>query len=119
MPFKNIQESWVKRIEENMRNESEVLKAGREEYFRKLIQAPYKPKGMVLSTILRVLALSCGTGDPSRGDPIYWAGSRKAAELWRMANSGVSPEMNVSARNFRSSFSVASLMSLVQGRRKS
>ena len=63
----------VKRIKENMRNEceSEVIKAGREESSRKLDQAPYKPKGMVLSTILPVLALSCRTGGPSRGDPIY------------------------------------------------
>lgn len=65
----------VKSVKENMRNEceSEVLKACREEYSRKLDQAPYKPKGMVLGTIPRVLALSCGAGDPNRGDPIYWA----------------------------------------------
>jgi transcription elongation factor SPT6 len=64
----------IKSVKENMRAEceSEVLKACREEYSRKLDQAPYKPKGMVLGTIPRVLALSNGNGDPAR-QPVHWA----------------------------------------------
>jgi len=74
LAFNRLDRIMVKSVKENMRNEceSEVLKACREEYSKKLDQAPYKPKGMVLGTIPRVLALSCGNGDPSR-DPIYWA----------------------------------------------
>lgn len=72
--FGKLDRIMVKSVKENMRNEceSEVLQACRDEYSKKLDQAPYKPKGMVLGTIPRVLALSCGSGDPLR-DPIFWA----------------------------------------------
>lgn len=75
LSFHKLDRIMVKSVKENMRNEceSEVLKACREEYSKKLDQAPYKPKGMVLGTIPRVLSLSCGKGDPGRDDPIYWA----------------------------------------------
>ena len=61
-------------MKDNLRSECQdsVLKICREEYYRKLDQAPYKPKGMVLGTIPRVLALSNGNGDPNR-DPVCWA----------------------------------------------
>lgn len=64
----------MKSVKENMRAECEssVLAACREEYSRKLDQAPYKPKGMVLGTIPRVLALSNGSSDPGRDD-VCWA----------------------------------------------
>ncbi|KAK5987461.1 Transcription elongation factor SPT6 [Cladobotryum mycophilum] len=52
--------------------QDEVLKMCRQEFYRKLDQAPYKPKGMILGTTPRVLVLSNGAGDPAR-DPICWA----------------------------------------------
>jgi transcription elongation factor SPT6 len=63
-----------KSVKENMRAECEssVLAACREEYSRKLDQAPYKPKGMVLGTVPRVLALSNGSSDPGR-EAVCWA----------------------------------------------
>ncbi|ELR06845.1 Nucleosome remodeling protein [Pseudogymnoascus destructans] len=74
LAFRRLDRIMVKSVKENMRNEceSEVLKACRDEYSKKLDQAPYKPKGMVLGTTPRVLALSSGSGDAARG-PVYWA----------------------------------------------
>lgn len=64
----------MKSVKENIRQECEssILAACREEYSRKLDQAPYKPKGMMLGTVPRVLTLSNGNADPSR-DAIHWA----------------------------------------------
>lgn len=61
-------------VKENMKTECEnqVAKTCREEYLKKLDQAPYKPKGMILGTVPRVLALSNGTGIYGR-DAICWA----------------------------------------------
>ncbi|OBT50660.1 hypothetical protein VE04_08830 [Pseudogymnoascus sp. 24MN13] len=63
LAFRRLDRIMVKSVKENMRNEceSEVLKACRDEYSKKLDQAPYKPKGMVLGTTPRVLALSSAT----------------------------------------------------------
>ncbi len=74
LAFAKLDRFMIKSVKENMRAEceSEVLKACREEYSRKLDQAPYKPKGMVLGTVPRVLALSNGNGDPAR-QPVHWA----------------------------------------------
>ena len=52
--------------------ENEIAKSCREEYLRRLDQAPYKPKGMVIGTIPRVLALSNGTAFVGR-EAICWA----------------------------------------------
>lgn len=64
----------MKSVKENIRTECEssILAACREEYSRKLDQAPYKPKGMMLGTIPRVLTLSNGSNDPGR-DAVHWA----------------------------------------------
>lgn len=61
-------------VKENIRQECEnhVAKECREAFSSRLDQAPYKPKGMVLGTVPRVIALSTGTGTVGR-DPIYWA----------------------------------------------
>ncbi|KEY63806.1 hypothetical protein S7711_09516 [Stachybotrys chartarum IBT 7711] len=63
----------AKNIKEVIRTfcQDEVLKSCRQAYYRRLDQAPYKPKGMVLGTTPRVLILSNGMGDPAR-DPICW-----------------------------------------------
>ena len=62
----------VKSVKENMRNEreSEVVKASRKEYSKKL------------GTIPRVPALSCGAGDQAVVLQFTGHGSRKMAGLW-------------------------------------
>lgn len=52
--------------------ENEIAKSCREEYLRRLDQAPYKPKGMMIGTIPRVLALSNGTAPVGR-EAVCWA----------------------------------------------
>lgn len=61
-------------VKENIRQECEnhVAKECRESFSQRLDQAPYKPPGMVLGTVPRVLALSTGTGVVGR-EPIHWA----------------------------------------------
>lgn len=61
-------------VKENIRQECEnhVAKECREAFSQRLDQAPYKPHGMVLGTVPRVLALSTGTGIVGR-EPIHWA----------------------------------------------
>ena len=58
-------------VKENLKTECEnqVAKTCRDECIKKIDQAPYKPKGMVLGTIPRVLALSNGGGILGK-DPI-------------------------------------------------
>ena len=64
----------AKGVKENLRTrcEDEVAKSCREEFLKRLDQAPYKPKGMILGTLPRVLALSNGSGVFGR-DSINWA----------------------------------------------
>ncbi|EAS35186.3 transcription elongation factor spt6 [Coccidioides immitis RS] len=61
-------------VKENIKTECEnhVAKECREAFSLRLDQAPYKPKGMILGTIPRVLTLSAGAGIIGK-DPIYWA----------------------------------------------
>ena len=74
MALSKLDKVMVRGVKEALRTECEnqVAKACREEYGKKLDQAPYKPKGMVLGTSPRVLALSNGSGTFGR-DPICWA----------------------------------------------
>ena len=71
--FPKLEKVIVKNVKEVIRTfcQDEVLKMCRQEYYRKLDQAPYKPKGMILGTTPRVIALSNGMGDPAR-EPICW-----------------------------------------------
>jgi transcription elongation factor SPT6 len=74
MAFTKLERVITKGVKESMRTECQdsILKLCREEYSKKLDQAPYKPKGMILGTIPRVLALSNGNGDPNL-DAVCWA----------------------------------------------
>ena len=74
MALLKLDKVMVRGVKEALRTECEnqVAKACREEYGKKLDQAPYKPKGMVLGTSPRVLALSNGSGTFGR-DLICWA----------------------------------------------
>jgi transcription elongation factor SPT6 len=74
LAFTKLEKVITKGVKESMRTECQdsILKICREEYSKKLDQAPFKPKGMILGTIPRVLALSNGNGDPNR-DAVCWA----------------------------------------------
>ncbi|KAG6100842.1 Transcription elongation factor spt6 [Claviceps sp. LM220 group G6] len=73
LAYPKLEKVIVKNVKEVIRTfcQDEVLKMCRQEFYRKLDQAPYKPKGMILGTTPRVLALSNGMGDPVR-DPVCW-----------------------------------------------
>jgi transcription elongation factor SPT6 len=72
--LQKLDQVMARGVKENLKTECEnqVAKACREEFLKKLDQAPYKPKGMMLGTIPRVLALSNGMGTFGR-DAICWA----------------------------------------------
>lgn len=63
-----LEKAMVKSVKDAMRTQCQeaILYNCREEFTRRLDQAPYKPKGMVLGTTARVLALSNGMSDPAR-----------------------------------------------------
>jgi len=71
--FLKLEKVIAKGVKDSLRTacQEELLKTCREEYFKRLDQAPLKPKGMVLGTTPRVLTLSNGMGDPNR-DPVCW-----------------------------------------------
>lgn len=73
LAFGKLEKVIAKGVKDSLRTacQEELLKTCREEYFKRLDQAPLKPKGMVLGTTPRVLTLTNGMGDPNR-DPIYW-----------------------------------------------
>ncbi|KAK0720611.1 SH2 domain-containing protein [Lasiosphaeris hirsuta] len=72
--FSKLEKVIAKGVKDSLRTacQEELLKTCREEYFKRLDQAPLKPKGMILGTMPRVLTLSNGMGDPNR-DPVCWA----------------------------------------------
>lgn len=74
MALMKLHKTMAKGVKENLkaRCESEVAQSCREKFSARLDQAPYKPKGMMLGTVPRVLALTNGSGTLGR-DPIYWA----------------------------------------------
>ncbi len=72
--FLKLEKIMSRGVKEALRLECEntIAKSCREEYLRRLDQAPYKPKGMVLGTIPKVLTLSNGTATVGR-EAICWA----------------------------------------------
>ncbi|KAI9813582.1 MAG: Transcription elongation factor spt6 [Pycnora praestabilis] len=76
MALLKLDKIMIKSVKENMKTmcEDQVAKTCREEFSNKLDQAPYKPKGMMLGTVPRVLALSNGNGTSGNAkDAICWA----------------------------------------------
>lgn len=71
--FGRLEQVIAKGVKDSLRTacQEELLKTCREEYFRRLDQAPLKPKGMILGTMPRVLTLSNGMMDPNR-EPVCW-----------------------------------------------
>ena len=74
MALLKLEKIMARGVKEALKTECEnqIAKSCRDEYGKRLDQAPYKPKGMMLGTIPRVLALSNGTGIFGR-DAICWA----------------------------------------------
>ena len=74
MALAKLEKIMARGVKEALKFECEnaVAKNVREEYGKRLDQAPYKPKGMMLGTVPRVLALSNGTGTFGR-DAVCWA----------------------------------------------
>ena len=71
--WQKMQRVISKGVKDTIKNECETKIAAqcRKAYTDRLDQAPFKPRGMVLGTLPRVLALSNGAGN--RGDAICWA----------------------------------------------
>ena len=73
MAIAKLDKIIVKGVKETFKTscEDEIAKACREEFSKKLDQAPYKPRGMSTGTIPRVIALSHGNGEPGK-DAVCW-----------------------------------------------
>lgn len=117
MALLKLDKVMARGVKENMKTECEnhVAKACREEFSKKLDQAPYKPKGMILGTIPRVLALSNGIGQAGR-DAICWAW---VEEDGRVLENGKFSDLSLgdSERNIDDSPEVAAFVELVQRRK--
>ncbi|OJJ00948.1 hypothetical protein ASPVEDRAFT_596153 [Aspergillus versicolor CBS 583.65] len=104
-------------VKENIRQECEnhVAKECREAFSQRLDQAPYKPKGMVLGTVPRVLTLSTGGGIVGR-EPIHWA---YVEEDGRVLENGKFVDLSVGDkdRGIADGKDVDSLVELVNRRR--
>ncbi|CAG8161035.1 unnamed protein product [Penicillium olsonii] len=104
-------------VKENIRQECEnhVAKECREAFSQRLDQAPYKPKGMVLGTVPRVLTLSTGSGQVGR-DPIHWAYTE---EDGRVLENGKFVDLSLGdeSRGISDGASVAAFVELVDRRR--
>ncbi|KAL1956577.1 hypothetical protein VTO42DRAFT_7048 [Malbranchea cinnamomea] len=112
-----LEKMMSRSVKENIRTECEnhVAKECREAFSQKLDQAPYKPKGMILGTVPRVLALSNGSGTIGR-DPIYWAWLE---EDGRVLEHGKFTDLSLgdSERNIPDGKDVAELVDLVERRK--
>ena len=107
----------VKGVKEQTKDYCEDIIGGycRDEYTKKLDQAPYKPKGMAIGTIPRVLALSNGHGVPGR-DAICWAW---VEEDGRVLENGKYVDLTLGAEDgtTEDASDVQSLVSLVDRRK--
>ncbi|CAK7244806.1 MAG: Transcription elongation factor spt6 [Sporothrix thermara] len=74
LAFPKLEKVIAKGVKDSLRTacQDELLKACRDEYSKRLDQAPFKPKGLVLGTPPRVLTLSNGMADPTRGENVFW-----------------------------------------------
>ncbi|KAJ5965954.1 hypothetical protein N7481_012668 [Penicillium waksmanii] len=104
-------------VKENIRQECEnhVARECREAFSQRLDQSPYKPKGMVLGTVPRIIALSCGSGVVGR-DPIHWA---YVEEDGRVLENGKFSDLSVGDQNrgVNDGADVAAFLDLVERRK--
>ncbi|MCJ1290843.1 Transcription elongation factor spt6 [Xylographa carneopallida] len=117
MALVKLDKVMARGVKENMKTECEnqVAKACREEYLKKLDQAPYKPKGMVLGTVPRVLTLSNGTGTFGK-EAICWAW---VEEDGRVLENGKFVDITVGdpEKNFKDGADLEAFVELVMRRR--
>ncbi|KAK3679052.1 Transcription elongation factor spt6 [Recurvomyces mirabilis] len=71
--FEKLHKIIARGVKDTIKNECEnrIATDCRKAYHERLDQAPYRPTGMVLGTVPRVLAISNGQGN--KGDAICWA----------------------------------------------
>lgn len=104
-------------VKENIRQECEnhVARECREAFSQRLDQSPYKPKGMILGTIPRVVTLSIGTGSVGR-DPIHWA---YIEEDGRVLENGKFKDLTIgdSSRGSSDGADVAAFLNLIHRRK--
>ncbi|KAJ6086972.1 hypothetical protein N7467_005886 [Penicillium canescens] len=104
-------------VKEHIRQECEnhVARECREAFSQRLDQAPYRPKGMVLGTVPRVLTLSTGSGQVGR-DPIHWAYTE---EDGRVLENGKFVDLSVGdqSRGIADGDSVSAFVELIDRRR--
>lgn len=74
MALLKLDKIMARGVKENLKTECEnqVARICRDECTKRIDQAPYKPKGMILGTVPGVLTLSNGSGIFGK-DPICWA----------------------------------------------
>ena len=75
MALTKLETLMARNVKEALKTEceNEIAKFCREEYLRRLDQAPYKPKGMVIGTTPRVITFSNGSGSFGIGrEPFCW-----------------------------------------------
>ncbi|KAI9849087.1 MAG: Transcription elongation factor spt6 [Sclerophora amabilis] len=74
MALTTLHQAMTKNVKEHLKTqcEDEIVNICREEFSKRLDQAPFKPPGEALGSAPRVLALSCGTGQANR-DAVCWA----------------------------------------------
>ncbi|KAI9684477.1 MAG: Transcription elongation factor spt6 [Trizodia sp. TS-e1964] len=114
LALRKLHRIMMKSVKEQMKAkcELEVGKTCREELIRRLDQAPYKPEGMPIGTIPRVLTIS--NGKANRGDPIHWAW---VEEDGRIPETGTFKDLSI-ADNVRPDVeSVNAFVELVQRRK--
>ncbi|EJT80427.1 transcription elongation factor SPT6 [Gaeumannomyces tritici R3-111a-1] len=72
--FPKLEKIIAKGVKDSLRTacQEDLLQICRTEFFRRIDQAPYKPKGLVLGTTPRCLVISNGMADPNR-DLLCWA----------------------------------------------
>lgn len=74
MALLKLNKMMARSVKENLKTQCEdvVAQRCREEFYRRIDQAPWKPRGMEVGTVPRVLAISNGAGIFGR-DAVCWA----------------------------------------------
>lgn len=119
MALSKLEKIMSRGVKENIKTECEnhVAKECREAFSMRLDQAPYKPKGMVLGTVPRVLALSNGSSPVGRErEPTSWAW---VEEDGRVLENGKFADLSLgdSERMINDGADVAAFVELVERRR--
>lgn len=118
MALSKLEKVMNRSVKENLRQECEnhVAKECREVFSQKLDQAPYKPKGMVLGTVPRVLAVTSGRCRMNGEGYIQWAW---VEEDGRVVESGLFEDLRTGDkdRHMKEGKDVATFVELVERRR--